>query len=118
MRTHSDGLLVEEEDSKIQYEHEFAFGESINKERESLSSSSLTDIDSACLNNYKDRMKVLPRLDPWLFKWVYQLYKISDKQIFELTPADGYLYLFFLKGAALLFLVLTILNCGILIPIY
>ena len=57
-------------------------------------------------------------MDPWLFKWIYQIYKISDKEIFQYTPADGYLYLYFLKGASLLFSILTILNCGILIPIY
>lgn len=116
-RTHSDGLLADEEDVKLKDDNGENFAHWIG-DHETLSSNSLNDIDYTCLNMYKEKSKVLPKLDQCLFKWIYQLYKINDRQIFQLTPADGYLYLYFLKGASLLFFILTVLNWGILIPIY
>lgn len=111
IRSHTDGLLVdEEEEKKLNEDFESPFGPSIGLDAETLSSSSLSDIDFNSLNKYKDNRKMLPKLDPWLFKWIYQIYKISDREIFKFTPADGYLYLYFLKGASALFFVLTILN--------
>ena len=119
LKMHSDDLLNhEEEKSKMIDDFNYPFGPSITNEADTLSSSSLTNIDFNTLNRYKDKRKVLPKLDPWLFKWIYQIYKINDMEIFQFTPVDGYLYLYFLKGASFLFFILTVLNWGILIPIY
>lgn len=107
-RSGDDGLLVDE-DEKVEGERP-VFVTSLNHEERSLSSESLTDEDGTRARRSLDRKASLPRLDPFLFKWIYQLYKISDRQVFKLTPADGYLYLFFLRGAAILFFVMTIVN--------
>ena len=111
-------MTAQEEKSKIVEDFDFPFGPSLDNESISLSSSSLKEVDFKWLNKYKDKRNVLPKLDPWLFKWIYQIYMINDSEIFQFTPADGYLYLYFLKGASILFSILTLLNCGILIPIY
>lgn len=38
--------------------------------------------------------------------------------MFQSIPADGYLYLYFIRGASMLFFILTVLNLGILLPIF
>lgn len=103
-------MYDDEEEKRMIDDIDYHFGPSKEELEDTLSSGSFGDIDSSCVRNYKDKRNMPPKLDPWLFKWIYQVYKISDREVFQFTPTDGYLYLYFLKGASLLFLVLSFLN--------
>lgn len=50
--------------------------------------------------------------------WIKIFYGIGEEDLIELSGADFALYLKFLKSQAIMFLVLSIINCAILIPIY
>ena len=55
--------------------------------------------------------------DGWI-NWFKILYKTSDEDMKIISGTDGALYVMFLRFVSLLFLVLTVVNCIFIIPIY
>jgi len=53
-----------------------------------------------------------------LLNWFKVLRAINDDTLVEITGVDYALYLVFLRYAAVLCLVLTMVNCFVLVPIY
>lgn len=67
-----------------------------------------------------EKLKHLRNLskDYSLFGWIKFVYKTSDKQVFSLCNAEGFMYLYFLRTTGYLLLVISIISIVVFIPLF